>query len=350
MGTTARWFGPGAVAAVAVAAVVAVTAWLGHQAGHPIPLGSPEIRPGDTVAWQPLPATRPSIPTTTVPASPDPSAAESAPPCRTADLHTGSDVGGAMGTTYFTIRFVSSGRPCALSGVPRVDAYTVDGRVLPGEIQEAPDGYGRHPVLVTASAAAVVQVTWPSACFGATRSGRIEVTLPGDTTPLTFDGLELSSRCAPDGPPTPLTHVGVTPIQPARSRPAVVETAYDAIAVGPPLGRITAAPGAEVDFTVTLTAPHDIPLDPCPDYTIGQYDVGRVASWALNCAQVPYRLPDGTPYLPAGKPVRFAMRTTAPQQTIDKFLWMLDLPPDSFVGTSGILVVSAGPGRSPARR
>lgn len=93
---------------------------------------------------------------------------------------------------------------------------------------------------------------------------------------------------------------------------------------------LTARPGqGTVLFTVTLTSPKDLPLDPCPDFTITErfsYDDEVNAPYGLNCAAVPFRDEDGVPYLPAGTPVAFAMELTTPDVDVPTLTWSLEVP------------------------
>lgn len=58
---------------------------------------------------------------------------------------------------------------------------------------------------------------------------------------------------------------------------------------------------------VTLTATdHDISLAACPDWSLTSAG-GAAVSFQLNCAAVPSVWADGTPYLPVGTAVRFAL-------------------------------------------
>jgi hypothetical protein len=59
-------------------------------------------------------------------------------------------------------------------------------------------------------------------------------------------------------------------------------------------------------WVVELTSPRDVDLGTCPSWEIRQGEE-ESASWRLNCGGVETRRPDGTPYLPAGRPVRFAV-------------------------------------------
>jgi hypothetical protein len=70
-----------------------------------------------------------------------------------------------------------------------------------------------------------------------------------------------------------------------------------------------------VRFTVSLHAPaqNDVPLVPCPDYTIWLKGLSVTrSSYALNCAAVPFHDAAGNPILPAGSTVAFAMQLTMP--------------------------------------
>ncbi|MGN6128826.1 MAG: hypothetical protein ACTHOK_00625, partial [Nocardioidaceae bacterium] len=79
----------------------------------------------------------------------------------------------------------------------------------------------------------------------------------------------------------------------------------------------------------------DVALVPCPDYTIGQYlgEQAREDRYALDCAAVPTRDAQGRPYLPAGQPVRFEMRTRLLADSPGlKFLWTLAVPHEPGAG------------------
>jgi hypothetical protein len=117
-------------------------------------------------------------------------------------------------------------------------------------------------------------------------------------------------------------------------------TPFDNIAAA---GRVApqAHPGDVLRFVVTLEAPTRVVLDPCPDY---QIHFGRYAfyTWALNCAQVPYRDGRGRPVLPALTEVRFAMRLQVPEvEGRQKMLWTL-AGPGAMPGFYRIVRVSPG--------
>jgi hypothetical protein len=139
----------------------------------------------------------------------------------------------------------------------------------------------------------------------------------------------------------------VAPFQPVRWHEGTVATPYAALEVGGNLD-LTAAPGETMRFTVTLTSPTDLPLDPCPDYRIVQVadDGPHEEAYALNCAAVPFRDDRGRPYLPAGTPVRFDMRTTVvgPGGSTEKLSWTLDTVDQKGVG--GSLTVQSAPAPS----
>jgi hypothetical protein len=118
------------------------------------------------------------------------------------------------------------------------------------------------------------------------------------------------------------------------------------------------SPGDTLRFVVTLESYTDVPLDPCPDYSI-TFGSGFHRSWQLNCRQVPYRqskkltpatapthgvtrLHAGSwhPVLPAGTRVRFEMTMTVPDDPgRQKVLWNL-VGPTAMPGFYGIVHVS----------
>jgi hypothetical protein len=100
-----------------------------------------------------------------------------------------------------------------------------------------------------------------------------------------------------------------------------------------------AQPGDTLTFTVVLESYRDVPLDPCPDYSI-HFGARAVSTWQLNCTQVPYRDVHGRPLLPALKSVRFQMQVTVPDvHGRQKVLWSLD-GPTTMPGFYGLVHVS----------
>jgi hypothetical protein len=172
----------------------------------------------------------------------------------------------------------------------------------------------------------------------------VRLSMPGGV--LTFPGLGGSScNGAPgSGSKAPIM---VAPFQPVEWHEGTVATPYADVEVSGNLD-LTASPGETLRFTVTLTSPTDLPLDPCPDYRIVQVadDGAHEETQALNCAAVPFEDDRGRPYLPAGTPVRFEMRTTVagPAGSEEKFSWALDTAEQKGIG--GTLTVSRGPAQT----
>jgi hypothetical protein len=342
-GTRLRsWLLIGALVLAAAAVVVAAS-----RAGDLRPTKG-RSESGGPVPWAALPPTHPHLPVTRRPASPDPRPAEHAPRCRIGQLSTRARIGGAGGTMYDNIHLrLAHGRPCAVSGIPAVTVHTVDGATVPGTAENFGTSY-RHPVLVTATTPALLQIAWPSACFDphddmtAPGTGSLRIVLPGDDrTSFTQRHLHVASRCRFE-PTRPLGSVGVGRFAPAHLRAARVHSAYAGVAARMRPTRLHGTPGRPVDFTVTLRSRREVVLEPCPDYTVTMVGLRmtRDEHWALNCALVPHRNADGPSFLPAGVPVTFAMRVTVPPVTAQKFIWTLDLPgPDDYVGTFGTLTV-----------
>lgn len=297
------------------------------------------------VPWADLPAAHERIPTTRVSASPDPAPAQAAPPCGADQLQLDVPAAGAAaGTVYQRIELsLARGPACAVSGRPRL-SFSEQGRAL--AVPQRASGVGvvssapwTGPVLVTAHSRAVATWTWSDAmCTSVWQqpvADRVTVTLVGggslSATPQHPDGRSASfvPTCYGDGENgfTGIQSIGVTRFSPERYRPATTRTPWDGVAVRMRPWKLRGSPGSILRFTVVLTAAKDLPLDVCPDYETGFFaDRPTVVSaHQLNCAAVPFRLPDGTPYLPAHTPVRFAIRATAPPPgpTTDKLGWEL---------------------------
>ena len=107
-------------------------------------------------------------------------------------------------------------------------------------------------------------------------------------------------------------------------------TAFDGVSVLAIVPESVVA-GERLRFAVVLTAPagRDVPLDPCPDYKIriGNETGTTEASYALNCAAVPYRDAGGRPHLPASTAVRIDKQAEAPRvaAAATKLVWQLDI-------------------------
>lgn len=340
------WWTAG-VAAAAVAAGIAVGTTLVHHdrvAAPPKPAHT--VRPGDVVPWAPLPATHPTIPTQTTPPSPDPAEAVGKPACRASDLRATATGAAAAGTYYRNVRLRLVGaRPCTLEGYADVQPLDQGRPVdIPVDHQQDDSVY-RGPVLVSAGHPALLQLSWGATwCTTPVHNDTVRLVLPGGA--LTFPGLG-SSNCnnAPgSGPKAPIM---VAPFQPVSWHEGTVATPYATLVVSGNL-ELSATPGETVHFTVTLTSPTDLALDPCPDYHLVQVadDGQHEETYALNCAAVPYRDARGRPYLPAGTPVQFEMRTTVvgPAGSTEKLSWALDTVDAKGVG--GALTVQSAPAPS----
>lgn len=340
------WWTAG-VAAAAVAAGIAVGTTLVHHdrvAAPPKPAHT--VRPGDVVPWAPLPATHPTIPTQTTPPAPDPAEAVGKPACRASDLRATATGTAAAGTYYRNVRLRLVGaRPCTLEGYADVQPLDQGRPVdIPVDHQQDDSVY-RGPVLVSAGHPALLQLSWGATwCTTPVHNDTVRLVLPGGA--LTFPGLG-SSNCnnAPgSGPKAPIM---VAPFQPVSWHEGTVATPYAALVVSGNL-ELSATPGETVHVTITLTSPTDLALDPCPDYHLVQVadDGQHEETYALNCAAVPYRDARGRPYLPAGTPVQFEMRTTVvgPAGSTEKLSWALDTVDAR--GTGGTLTVSRGPAQT----
>lgn len=332
---------PAATAAV-VALVVGGAALVEHGGGgHPGPsdAGAAPNPPG-VVPWADLPPTHPQLPSHVVGRV---SAAQvrAAPVCGPGDLRRGPTADtGAAGTEYLDVRLRLVGpRPCRIdTRYPSVILEDGKGGTIP--VARDPQGWGGErprPVLVKRSAPAELMVGWAVShdCRNLDNTG-VLWTLGS----LRFHTIGFGQSGCSDGEGTQEPFVmAVTPGYHAHR-----VSPYSDVRVTGNL-HLTANPGAAINFTVTLTSPRDLVLDPCPDFRIGDFirskGSDQVREHALNCAAVPYRTSAGRPYLPAGTPVRFAMETTAPMGGEAKLVWFLDTPAGSSgVGIGGLLTVS----------
>lgn len=147
-------------------------------------------------------------------------------------------------------------------------------------------------------------------------------------------------------PPLPVDTMKVVPWAPLDPTAPVIPPGVYAGVVADGDLTLTAEPGAEVPFTITLTSPVGVSLDPCPDYTISQrfsWDDVVEARFALNCDAVPYKDENGVPYLPADTPVAFAMTTTAGEQVGTTGLdWALEVPDGERAIAGSLTVRRAG--------
>lgn len=329
------------VTGAAAAAVLAVIA--GAELTDRTPASAPppqeRVRSGGVVPWAPLKPTHPQLSTVTIPASPDPAEALQAPPCRASDLRAEREMGAAAGTTYLNVRLVLTGNtPCTLEGFARVQPMD-NGQPVDIPVARAAGRIYSHPVLVANGQPAVLTLSWISNwCAPRVNNDSIRAVLPGGAGALTFAGFGRTPFCNSGSKSGPVPIV-VRPFQSQDHRPAIVRSPYRSVRVSGDLTR-TVAPGQVVRFTVTLMSAQRLVLDPCPDYTITQYDFTeeREERFALNCAAVPYRDANALPYLPAHTPVRFAMQTTAGKTDAPKFNWNLVTPNDN-VSIGGQLTV-----------
>jgi hypothetical protein len=338
--TRNRWLVVASAAAVAAATVGATQLVGGSDPAGPGPAAPTpsQTSPADVVPWAPLPASHPEIPGQTSTPSPDPADAIGKPECRASDLRATASSGPAAGTTYETVRLELTGdHPCRLQGIPHVELLD-QGRPVDIPLEQQTDDSTYHdPVLVAPGHPALVRLSWSKDwCATPAHNDTIRLVLPGGS--LSFEGLGGSDCYGVPGSGT-RAPINVAPFQPVTWRDAKVVTAYRHVDVSGDLP-LTADPGDAMVFTITLTSPQDLVLDPCPDYRIVQNASGepREESYALNCAAVPFKDDHGRPYLPAGTPVRFAMQARTGDPGLYKFSWSLEVA-DAH-GAGGVLTVS----------
>jgi len=299
----------------------------------PAPYGSI----GDVVPWQALPPTDPELPTITIAASPDPAPAAAATPCRPSDVRVeATREGVAGGTVGLTVTLAAvGGTPCRVSGVPEVTADDSGTSTFAWAARDDTSYDG--PVLVTADSPAVLWLTWESEPFcAAPVTNHVVAIGVGDGT-VEVRGFGGVPGCADQGGVDPAVILGVHPWAPESWNPQETITSVEDVDVEGELN-LHGLAGSTLEFEVTLTSQTSLVLDPCPDYRIEMYGPPdpEIETWSLNCAAVPYRTPDGRPYLPEQTPVTFAMQTTVPATGSSKFLWHLV---GSDRGTGGVLQV-----------
>lgn len=321
---------------VLLSTVVVTLAACGTHVTPPVTAPSTSPVRSAVVPWRALPATRPVIPSTRIPPRPDPARARQARTCHGSDLvmHR-RGAGAAAGTSVqnVVVDLAPGRRPCAVSHRPTAVAHTVEGTTIPGRPQMWSE-LSHAPVLLTPRRHALVQLTWPSACIS-DHTGQASFTLQYAGGSWTWPLRDLSDTCD-FGADRPLTTIGVSRFVPLHLHPARTVSAFDAVRARGP-ARLVARPDQPIDFVVTLVARHDVVLEPCPDYLLGASPANG-QRFALNCAGVPWRDADGTPYLPAGRPVRFAMHLAGTEGAVQKFWWDL-LAPGSPPAVGGEVVI-----------
>jgi hypothetical protein len=285
---------------------------------------------GCEVPWADLPATHPDLPTQHIPPSPDPAVAAQAPPCRIDQLRAGRPEGGAAGGTLsynYELR-LGSGPPCRLDGTPDltpldggrpVDVPVDDGAFLPAY---------RGPVLLDGDHDVQLVLSWSQNwCAPRLHVDTLRMTLPEAPGSLDLVGPGGTPSCygIPGSGPEPLR---VNPFAPVEQRPGHLTSPWRLVRVREQALDLRGEPGERVEFTVTLVAGDDVPLDPCPDYRLQMYGPGVSVDeeHGLNCAAVPYRTADDRPYLPARTPIPFLIQVTAPPSSVGKLIWELEVP------------------------
>jgi hypothetical protein len=293
----------------------------------------------------PLKAADPKIPTTTGPAPLDKNELTgvlAAQPCRAADLTTSSSWHEWFGTKRLTIVLEAVGNTrCLLRGQPGVTALTSGASPI-AALHENHDLIARG-VLVQPGHPVGLDLSWSSWCSAPTTNPTLRMSLPNSGGDIEVDGFGASPACG-----QAITSAGPRGMNPNgifvhdfgvfRQSFFFVRTAYNFVVPtmsGPGL-LFPVDERGKVHVEVTLVADRDTVLDPCPDYTIeaglDEDDTGtsgRTAkTYALNCAQVPYRDERGRPYLPAMEPVAFEMVGTVQPHLRGKRVgvnWRLDV-------------------------
>jgi hypothetical protein len=319
------WLAPLAVAATVAAIVGATFAVRGDgetrtPSNQPTSSASPN---GDIVPWRDLPASNPKLPITRTPPSPTMAQIAATRACAASDLQlvrSGSPDGLASGSQYMSVEMRAKAEPCRLNaGYPRISALR-GGSVLDVPIiNEHATDLPVKAVVVTKTRPAQVTVVFTLDQCPAREFDELLVRIPQIDRQTRIPG-PFRSYCSPGEGTDPLR---VWPIRSESPPSWVVDSPFDHLRASGNLDLKVAA-GSPARFVITLTSPVDLPLDPCPDYLV----ITTLAreQFALNCNAVPFRDLRGRPYLPAGQPVRFAMKAQTGDQDTDKFIWELVTP------------------------
>jgi hypothetical protein len=317
------WVAVAAAAAVAAIALVVASMLGGADRTTPPPAGG---HPG-VVPWKPLPPTHPTLPVRTV--SPRPRLGLT-DPCDPGDLAISApSFGAAMGTVYANFVLTAVHGACRIEGRPRIVPYDHDRPLDQVRVRSMADlsGVPARAVVVAPRRPGGFTVAW-AASHDCRRidNTRLEILLPylayrtGDLVrqPVYRRGFGRTT-CNPGEGARPML---VAPVA-TRTRARVVSlyAGVDATISGPHRATL----GSSYDFRVTLHVRHTVVLDPCPDYDIGGNAgdfVFATRTYALNCAAVPTRSPDGRPELRPDTPVTFAMRARLPEGRVG-LVWQL---------------------------
>ena len=287
------------------------------------------------VPWAALPPTYPKILRHRVRTGPGPATVKAAPACRASDLDAKAHKEGLTGGTWLVfVEFTLSGpEPCRLQG--HHDTQLLDaGRQVDVPTKTAPQV--ARPVLVRPGRPALLDLTWGNWCEPRVKADELRITLPGHAGTFTVPGFGASPTCMSEADHG-ASPVGVSPFTARDAAPSRKESAFAHVVVSL---HVPDEPvqGRPLQSLVTLTAPEDVVLDPCPDFSILQATRGGNGSedrYSLNCGAVPYRDDSGRPYLPAHRPVSFAMRTDIVAGTDPiKLIWRLEVPEHPAAGAT----------------
>jgi hypothetical protein len=334
-GAPARWVAPVAAAA-AVAVVVGGVVWAtsgdGNRRGdEPAPVDSATVAPDFVVPWVHRDPGHVKWPTPVTTWTPDPAYAEGVEACRGDQVQVAVQGDGAGGTTLQVLRFTAApGERCALPSELAMD-LRADGAAAGVET-----GAGRHDalpdwpgtaVLLEDEAAATLALSWsPQWCRETVVVDQVVVSWGDEEVGVPLD--LRSPRCDDVGT-SDASPVLVGALAPEG---ATHEDEWPALA--PLTARQvshTAGTGEEPDrFVLELLATQrDLSLSLCPDASVSvqhSYDDVTELAYRLNCDGVPYLDSEGTPYLPKGVPVRFAVEVPVGEPAPEALRWTLRGP------------------------
>jgi hypothetical protein len=182
-------------------------------------------------------------------------------------------------------------------------------------------------VLVDGERRAKLMLAWTSLwCIAPVQNDRVVLEWPGGGR-LEVDGFGESPGCNNPGSGE-ARGVDVLPFEPERWSVKEGPRVLSPIEAR----QVDFAPGSDGGpsmFVVELLAPErDMSLGICPDAELHarhSFDDESIVAYGLNCADVPFKDAGGTPYLPHGVPVRFAVDMTF-QDPFAAYSWRLDTP------------------------
>jgi hypothetical protein len=222
------------------------------------------------------------------------------PACGADDLDWGLTRGDGDGEVVFRLAAARADVSCVLSRYPYLE-HARDGEPVEVLARTPDPRAGDWPasVLVAPERPAVLRTTWAGWC-GTPPFDEVKLFLDDTEKRLEIAGAVTGCTGDPADLPDRVLMTGWEPETWSLDPPA------DFSGLRAVLLETLEGPGGLPTWVVELTSPRDLDLGTCPTWEVRQGEE-ESASWRLNCGGVRTKRPDGTPYLPAGRPVRFAI-------------------------------------------